>query len=118
MRIDNGFTFAGEHSKKRWGLICVKGKSRTVSPSGQVYSYEVGGLNGSLAFSDQRKLQAYDVQLTLYAERELPDETTAQRLWVQVRRWLMQGRRALIWDAEPERVYTAECAKIEAKSDG
>lgn len=110
--MDNGFCFDGKHSLNDWGVIAIKDKKRTIAAPGEVLSYRVGGLQGTVAFKDQQNLREYNVPVKLYAERDLGSETAATQLWRQLAEWLMAGRRKLIWDSEPDKYLLAECTEL------
>lgn len=110
--MDNGFYFDGKHSLTDWGVIAIKDKKRTIAAPGEVLSYRVGGLQGTVAFTDQQTLREYNVPVKLYAARDLGSETAATRLWRQLAEWLTVGRRKLIWDSEPDKYLLAECTEL------
>ncbi len=116
--MDNGFTFDGKHSLADWGVIAIKDQKRTIAAPGEVLSYEVGGLAGTMAFGDEQRLREYNVTVRLYAARELGSETAATQLWRQLTGWLTVGRRKLIWDSEPDKYVMAECTELVGDPSG
>ena len=116
--MDNGFYFDGKHSLTDWGVIAIKDKKRTIAAPGEVLSYRVGGLQGTVAFTDQQNLREYNVPVKLYAARDLGSETAATRLWRQLAEWLTVGRRKLIWDSEPDKYLLAECTELVGDPSG
>lgn len=110
--MDNGFIFDGRHSLRDYGVIAIRAQGRTLAAPGEVVSYQIGGMQGTMAYADAQELKEYTQTVRLYADRELGSETAATALWRELVAWLTCGRRKLIWDSEPDKYILAEAVEI------
>lgn len=114
--MDNGFTFGARHSLHDMRCFAVRQKGRVISAPGSVPAYEIGGVQGTVAWSQRRELQPYQETVTLYALDSIDTLTDATRKWREIERWLLGGRKWLIWDCEPDRMQAAEVTQMAGES--
>ena len=106
-----GFTFDGQHSYSHMRMLYAE-KDAGHQAWGQVRrnEYQIAGQSGSVLF-DGQELGTLTFAGTLYPHEEPESQADAQRMIRRVQKWLLAGRKKLIFDYEPDVYYLAQLTK-------
>ena len=101
-----GFTFAGKHTMRDWGLYFIPD---AVYMAGGVSrnEYEIGGADGTLLLSGLRR-GAWQLKGALYRADDVPTYSAQSQSLRQIIAWLRCGRDKLILDYETDKYYLAQ----------
>ena len=108
---ETGFSFGGEHCYAHYGLMYAE-KDAGHQTWGAVRrnEYEIAGQSGTVLF-DGAEQGVLTFSGTLYPHDEPRTQADAQRIIRRAQKWLLSGRKKLIFDYEPEYYYLAQLSK-------
>lgn len=101
------FTFAGKHCLRDFGCVWVERDGRPFAPAITRNSYEIAGTDGTALLPGETRSEM-EISGTLVLVQEPRNQHEAQQRMREIARWLMDGRKQLIYDYEPERYYLAQ----------
>lgn len=101
------FTFAGKHCLRDFGCVWSERDGRPFAPGILRNSFEIAGSDGTMMLPGETRSEM-EISGTLVLIQEPRNQHEAQQRMREVARWLMSGRKQLVFDYEPERYYLAQ----------
>lgn len=106
-----GFTYNGEHSYGDHRMLYAeKDAGHMAWGAVRRNEYQIGGMSGTVLFPGEEQ-GVLTFTGTLYPHEEPASQAEAQQLIRRVQRWLLAGRKRLIFDYEPDYFYLAQLNK-------
>ena len=101
-----GFTFAGKHTMRDWGLYFIPD---AVYMAGALdrNEYDVGGADGTLLLSGVKR-RPWQLKGALYRAEDVPLYSAGSASLREIIAWLHHGRDRLILDYETDKFYLAQ----------
>lgn len=103
---EGNFSFGGEHCTE-YGVMYVEDTGHPLSPAPVPDLYEISGVPGTVRMS-YIGYETIEFSGTLYFLQDYNTQQEAQAALRMVSKWLLSGRKPLIFDYEPDRYYMAE----------
>ena len=103
-----GFTFNGVHTSEH-GLFWVQSEKTPVSAKITRNTYNVAGRMGPVLMDGER-YAAMEISGALYWDTDPTDRQDAYTKMDAIKQWLLAGAKTMVFDAQPNRTYTAYVA--------